>query len=58
MKALAYRSIISDSSAVQTNTSLEGDGSEANPLTVEFAPPVDDGVYQLCSKTEFFGIMV
>jgi hypothetical protein len=47
MKALAHRSIISDSSTVQTDTSLEGDGSEANPLTVESAPRVDDSVYQI-----------
>jgi hypothetical protein len=47
MKALAYRSIIIDSLTVQIDTSLEGDGSEANSLTVESAPRVDHDVYQI-----------
>jgi hypothetical protein len=47
MKALAYREIFSDSASVETDQSLTGDGTEDHPLSVESAPRVEDGVYQI-----------
>jgi hypothetical protein len=47
MKALAYRAIYSDSASVETDQSLAGDGTDDTPLSVESAPCVEDGVYQI-----------
>jgi hypothetical protein len=47
MKALAYRAIYSDSASEETDQSLTGDGTEDHPLSVESAPRVEDGVYQI-----------
>jgi hypothetical protein len=47
MKALAYRAIISDSASVETDQSLTGDGTEDHFLSVESAPRLEDGVYQI-----------
>jgi hypothetical protein len=47
MKALAYRAIYTDSASVETDQSLTGDGTDDTPLSVESAPRVENGVYQI-----------
>jgi hypothetical protein len=47
MKALAYRAIFSDSASVETDRWLTGDGTDDTPLSVESAPRVEEGVYQI-----------
>jgi hypothetical protein len=47
MKALAYPAIYSDSASVENDQSLPGDGTDDHPISVESAPRVEDGVYQI-----------